>query len=43
MLLSITIPTKTKVQLENLDNNNIKETSNTKKPAEKMSEPIKIT
>ena len=35
MLLLLTTPTKTKVQSKNLDNNNIKKTSNTKKTAEK--------
>ena len=42
-LLLLTTPTKTKVQLENSDNNNIKETPNKKKLAEKAKKPIKIT
>ena len=43
MLLSLTTPTKKKVQSENWNNNNIKETSNTKKLAEKTTVPIRIT
>ena len=42
-LLSLTTPTKTKVQSENSDNDDMKETSNTKTLAEKKTEPIKIT
>ena len=42
-LLSLTTPTQTKVQSQNLDNNKVKETSNTKKLAAKATELIKIT
>ena len=40
--LSLTAPTKAKVPSKKLVSNNIKETSNTKIPAEKATEPIKV-